>query len=179
MKLLEGLGTHALAKLHLSRRQWPGQTQERITGMRTRARLVISSLALLTAVLMPPRAARAQFSYTTNNGTLTLTAYTGAGGKVTVPATANGLQVTTIGSWVFGRLSGVTSVVLPDTVTTIADLAFVGAPIANVPAGRAVSVIGNQAFAYCIELTNATLPDSLTTVGSGAFMGCYNLLGIA
>ena len=36
----------------------------------------------------------AQFTYTTNNGTITITRYTGPVGAVTIPSTINGLPVT-------------------------------------------------------------------------------------
>ena len=34
--------------------------------------------------------AQAQFSFTTNNGAITITSYTGAGGNVVIPAAING-----------------------------------------------------------------------------------------
>ena len=37
---------------------------------------------------------------TTNNGTITITGYTGPGGAVTIPGTINGLPVTSIGACV-------------------------------------------------------------------------------
>ncbi len=52
-------------------------------------------LALITAV-------QAQdYTYTTNNGTITITQYTGPGGAVTIPDTINGLPVTSIGDQAF------------------------------------------------------------------------------
>ena len=41
------------------------------------------------------------FAYMTNNGTITITKYTGASGAVTIPSTINGLQVTSIGANAF------------------------------------------------------------------------------
>ena len=59
-------------------------------------------LALLGFILLAtPLAANAQFAYTTNNGTITITGYTGPGGAVTIPATITGLPVTTIGNYAF------------------------------------------------------------------------------
>jgi len=47
-----------------------------------------------------PAAVQAQFTYTTNNGTITITGYAGSGGvgAVTIPGTINGLPVTSIGN---------------------------------------------------------------------------------
>ena len=67
---------------------WP-QLNER----RTTLTAVFSLLLLLTA----PGVVQAQFDYTTNNGTITITRYNGFGGAVTIPDTTNGLPVTGIG----------------------------------------------------------------------------------
>jgi len=37
---------------------------------------------------------RAQFTFTTNNGAITLTGYSGTGGNVVIPETTNGYPVT-------------------------------------------------------------------------------------
>ena len=44
---------------------------------------------------------QAQFSYTSNNGTITITGYNGAGGAVIIPNSLAGLPVTSIGEWAF------------------------------------------------------------------------------
>ena len=41
----------------------------------------------------------ASMGYTTNNGTVTITRYTGPGGAVAIPGTINGLPVSTIGDY--------------------------------------------------------------------------------
>jgi hypothetical protein len=52
---------------------------------------------LLGLLLLAAPAAQAQFTYTTNNGTITITGYTGPGGAVTNPSAINGLAVTIVG----------------------------------------------------------------------------------
>jgi hypothetical protein len=42
-----------------------------------------------------------QFTYTTNNGTITITGYIGPGGDVTIPDTINCLAVASIGDRAF------------------------------------------------------------------------------
>jgi hypothetical protein len=54
-------------------------------------------LVLASSLLTLPAVVQAQFTYTTNNGTITITKYTGPGGVVDIPATINGLPVTCIG----------------------------------------------------------------------------------
>ena len=56
---------------------------------------------LLLVLLMLPAVVQAQFDYTTQNGTITITGYTGPGGAVAIPATINGLPVTSIGGYAF------------------------------------------------------------------------------
>jgi hypothetical protein len=68
------------------------------------ARLRTGWVARLVAllVLTLPAVVQAQFTYTTNNdGSLNIYKYTGSGGAVTIPSTANGLPVTSIGELAF------------------------------------------------------------------------------
>jgi len=59
---------------------------------------------ILVALLGKVRAE--DYTYTTNNGAITITQYRGPGGVVTIPSTINGLPVISIGS----RRSPTTSV---------------------------------------------------------------------
>ena len=61
--------------------------------MKTTALSTFTALLILFACT----AAQAQFNFTTNNGEITITGYTGSGGVVLIPGSTNGLLVTTIG----------------------------------------------------------------------------------
>ena len=63
-------------------------------AMALRHWLPFSVLAALW--FLSPRALQAQFLYTTNNGAITITGYTGADRLVIIPSTTNGLPVTTL-----------------------------------------------------------------------------------
>jgi len=64
------------------------------------------------------------FNYTTNNGTITITGYTGSGGVVTIPSTIHGLPVTSIGTNAFQNCTNLTSIKIGNSITNIADSAF-------------------------------------------------------
>jgi hypothetical protein len=93
------------------------------------------------------------FTYTTDNGSVTITGYNGIGGDIVVPASIDGLPVTEIGYLAFYN-HAVTAVRLPSTLVKIADFAFYRCPLtyANVPAS--VRSIGKEAFARCSPLTS-------------------------
>ena len=111
-------------------------------------------LSLIAALaLMLPATVQAQFNFTTNNGTIAITGYTGPGGAVVIPNTTNGFPVTSIGDEAFSSSFSLASITIPDSVSSI----------------------GYQAFYYCQRMTNATIPNSVTTIESGAFMFCYGL----
>ena len=64
--------------------------------MERREREWVSGIALAVLLLLPS-VGLAQFSFTTNNGAVTITGYTGSNGLVMIPGTLDGLPVTSIG----------------------------------------------------------------------------------
>ena len=117
---------------------------------------VLLTLLLLLLLTLPAAVQAEDYTYTTNNGTITITGYTGPGGAVTIPSTINGLPVTSIGDWAFDDCTSLTSVTIPNSVTSI----------------------GDEAFADCTSLTSVTIPNSVTSIGDGAFSGCTSLTAI-
>jgi hypothetical protein len=73
---------------------------------------------LLCAALLPT-AVHAQFLFVSTNNVITITGYTGSNRTVVVPKKISGLPVAIIGTSAFANLTNLTSVTLPDTVTTI------------------------------------------------------------
>ena len=95
---------------------------------------MISKIVFLLYALMLPTFVQAQFIYTTNSdGTLNISGYTGPGGAVTIPNTINGLPVTSIGVDAFYADSSLTSITIPNSVTSIADAAFFSTGAAKSP----------------------------------------------
>jgi hypothetical protein len=64
-------------------------------------------------LLTLPRLTQAQFTFTTNNGTITITGYTGPGGAVTIPDATNGYPVVCIADSAFYYKTIVTSMTIP------------------------------------------------------------------
>jgi hypothetical protein len=143
-------------------------------------KLILSLALALNFVL--PAVAQAQFRYTTESGSITITKYTGSGGDVTIPGTINGLSVTSIGNLAFARHPTITGITIPDSVTNIGDYAFNAgdsySSLAKMRIGSGVTSIGRGAFVFCTCLTNVTIPGSVTSIGDRAFNGCFSLTGI-
>lgn len=101
--------------------------------------------------------------------------YNGAAADVTIPSRYQGKPVTTIGHAAFFN-SAVTSVTIPDSVTSISDEAFINCPkLTNISIPNSVTYIGFSAFSSCTSLKSITLPSSLSTIQSYAFYNCRNL----
>jgi hypothetical protein len=140
--------------------------------------LLPSLLAGLGLMLLVPSVVQAQFTYTTNNGTITLLQYTGPDGAVTIPATITGLPVTSIGG-VFWDHHGLTGVTIPNTVTNIGVWEFYSCiSLTNVTIPNSIVTIGIDAFFNCTSLTSVTIPDSVIDIGEDAFGYCTSLTAI-
>ena len=79
----------------------------------------------------------------------------------------------------FAGCSGLTSVTIPDSVTSIIGRAFYGCSgLTSVTIGNGVTSIGDEAFCECNSLTSITIPDSVTSIGDEAFRECSSLTSI-
>ena len=124
--------------------------------------------------------AQAQFTYITNNGTITITAgYTGPGGDVTIPDSINGLPVTTIGNDAFLGCTSLTNVAIGNNVITIGDGAFYACSnLKGVTIPNGVLNIWRLAFSRCSSLTTVAIPKSVWNIGVEVFAECTSLSAI-
>lgn len=107
------------------------------------------------------------FTYATNKGVVTIISYAGPGGTVTIPANIESLPVVAIGTEAFSR-SGITRVVIPDSVTNIGNSAFkFCVDLESVAFGQGVATIEAEAFRGCTSLTKVVIPDNVTEIRDG------------
>ena len=94
--------------------------------------------------------------------------------SVTIP---NG--VTSIGYCAFKDCVNLTHVTIPDSVTKIEDWAFDGCSgLISITIPNEVTSIGFNAFRDCRKLTNIILPNSLTSIETTTFENCKSLTKI-
>ncbi len=123
--------------------------------------------------IMQIELAKQCFGTTTNETAATITAWNCTDIKnLVIPSTIDGYAVKTIEDGflfegVFSR-KDLTSVVIPDSVTSIGDNAFDDNNLTSVTIPDSVTTIGDRAF-RSNNLTSVTIPDSVTTIGNNAF----------
>jgi len=108
--------------------------------------------------------------------------------NVTIPSSiTDGTEtytVTSIGNQAFSNSSYLASIVIPETVTSIANGSlFYGAffqcsKLTAVTIGANVTTIGESAFFNCSELTAVIIPDAVTSIGKNAFLQCFALTAV-
>ena len=120
------------------------------------------------------------FAFTPDNTAVIVNNYKckGTAADVTIPSCYKGKPVTAINNAAFPN-SAVTSVTIPDSITSIPDAAFVNcSKLTNISIPNSVTYIGYSAFNSCTSLKSITLPSSLSTISEALFFGCSQLTTI-
>ena len=86
--------------------------------------------------------------------------------------------VTSIGGYAFSECKNLTSITIPEGVTSIEDGVFSGCGLRSITIPKGVTSIGRYAFQECSSLTSITIPEGVTSIGIGAFSGCLDLMSI-
>ncbi len=88
-------------------------------------------------------------------------------------------SVKTIGESAFVSNVKMKSVTLPEGLLSIEDYAFmICEQLSEINLPNSVTHIGESAFSCCEALTSFTIPGSVTNLGSYAFSGCYGLTDV-
>ncbi len=117
-----------------------------------------------------------------NKSYIEITDYLGTDTNVIIPDTINvdgeDIPVTTIRESAFSGCSSLTSIIIPDSVTSIGNLAFYECSnLTTVTIGEnsQLTTIGGSAFSGCSSLISITIPSSVTSIGGSAFEDCSSL----
>lgn len=105
--------------------------------------------------------------------------YNGTATTVKIAEEYNGLPVRSIYFEAFYDIDTITSVVIPDSVTSIGAYAFYSCyNLSYIVIPDSVTSIAHYAFAKCSSLGSIVIGDSVTSIGTSAFESCYNLTSV-
>ena len=110
------------------------------------------------------------FSITDAGATLVGVATVGSG-SLSIPETVNGASVVAIGAGAFKDVTKLTSVSIPNTVTSIGAEAFRATGLTSLVIPDSVAVLGESSIRDNTSLASCTISAGLTTIGSYAFKG--------
>ena len=120
------------------------------------------------------------YKYSVNDdGTATIERYDGSETILEIPQEIDNHKVTILGSWAFSSCSGLTSITIPNGVTSIEYSAFKGcSSLTSITIPEGVTSIERGAFSECSSLTSITIPEGVTSIEDSVFEDCSNLVEV-
>ncbi len=118
-----------------------------------------------------------EYTASGNNATITKVVAVGKG-QATIPSSAGGAAVTSIAASAFLNQKSLTSVSLPNTLTTIGDRAFTMSGLTSVTLPSSVKYVPEYCFAYCSGLSDVSFAGSLQYIEDSAFLSCTSLTSL-
>ena len=148
------------------------------------AGIAVSLICMLAAGCFAEEAGEArevlrsgEWEYVRNeDGTVTITGWSGEEKSLRIPAELDAQQVTGIGEEAFYACTELTDITIPDSVTQIGKHAFeYCVRLQSITIPDSVVEIDDYAFQFCDCLSDVTIPASVTRIGDKSFCACNAL----
>ena len=87
--------------------------------------------------------------------------------------------VTILGAGCFSGCTGLTSITIPNSVTSLEYQCFSGCTgLTSITIPNSVTSLGDSCFSGCTGLSSITIPDSVMSLGMSCFYGCTGLTSV-
>jgi hypothetical protein len=108
-----------------------------------------------------------------------ITKYVGNATVVNIPPTIQNLPVKIIGDEAFNGQMSITSITIPNSVTSIGKNAFANCTfLTSVTIPSSVNTITDRAFFGCSRLASVTIGNGVYRIGTNAFLACHSLTSV-
>ncbi len=98
--------------------------------------------------------------------------------EIIIPTDLDGCPVKTIEELAFSSCTDLTSVTIPNSITSIGRDAFYGCGLVSVTIPNSVTTIGDDAFYECRDLTSVKIGNGIASIGYRLFSDCENLTSV-